>query len=159
MEINIRPYVSSDFRFILGLFSISVKEERKRIASSGLKFGWTGDKKYIRWLVERVQDKGLLMIAEFEGERAGFFAAETHKKPDSWDMTQKPLGFILEIHVDPEFKRKGVATAMMEYIEDHFRSLGSERVSLGVFTTNGDALEFYDRMGYRPVYQFMGKTI
>lgn len=159
MKVNIRQYTKSDFDFILNLFSISVKEERDRIASNGLEFSWTGDEKYIRWLVDRASDNGILMIAELEGEKAGFFEAEIREKPDSWDMTKKPLGFVMEIHVAKAFKRRGVATTMLEYIEEYFRSLGCERISLGVFTTNLEAIEFYDKVGYRAVYQFMGKTI
>ncbi len=93
--------------------------------------------------------------------RAGWIAAIRKGKRQnwSWDATTRPSGLVMELHIDPEFQGRGVGRRLLETAEQHFRSTGSDWVSLGVFPTNGEARRFYERLGYRPVYAFLGKRL
>lgn len=71
----------------------------------------------------------------------------------------RPSGLVMELHVDPWFRGRGIGGLLMEAVEKHFRANGGDWVSLGLFPNNETARLVYDRLGYSPVYVFMGKRL
>lgn len=65
--------------------------------------------------------------------------------------------------VDPEFRRKGVADALVEAVLDFGKDQGAERVTLGVMQANPRAIQFYRRHGFvkldRPVTRHRGGKV
>ena len=80
-------------------------------------------------------DEGHVRIAEVGGRMVGF-------------VTALPEGDFLEIEdlfVDPEWMRRGIATALIEDVLGKARSSGIGRVEV---SANDHALEFYKSVGF-----------
>lgn len=61
---------------------------------------------------------------------------------------------IRDVHIEPAWRRSGVATAIVARLEDACRSLGFERIGLSVGTAPRyePARALYDGLGYRPAH-------
>ncbi len=55
---------------------------------------------------------------------------------------------ILSIAVDPAYQRRGVAEAMMRFIEGMLGEKGITSLNLSVHTDNSPAVRFYEKMGW-----------
>lgn len=62
----------------------------------------------------------------------------------------KPWG-ILSIAVDPAYQRRGVAEAMMHFVENMLEEKGTTSLHLSVHTDNSPAVRFYEKMGWEKV--------
>ena len=62
-------------------------------------------------------------------------------------------GHIVTIDVLPEYRRKGVATALMESAHARLREKGSREVYLETSVENSAGIAFYRKLGYRAVAQ------
>ena len=58
--------------------------------------------------------------------------------------------------VDPEFRRQGIGTRMIEWLEETARVNGSGTIYLEVRLTNRIARAFYKALGYREVRELRG---
>jgi len=57
-------------------------------------------------------------------------------------------GYLWACYVDPEFQRKGVASALVEAAVEHFRAKGLERLTLDLIEGNSGATTFYLNRGW-----------
>ena len=57
-------------------------------------------------------------------------------------------GWIWRLAVDPQQRRRGVATALVRELEARFSALGVARINLLVVPTDPGALAFWERAGY-----------
>ena len=60
-------------------------------------------------------------------------------------------GHILNLAVHPDLRRRGIATALVEKVLDELKERGCKSLSLEVRVSNHDAIQFYERFGFRPV--------
>ena len=71
-----------------------------------------------------------------------------------WYAVQKRAGkhiaYIYEIHINPEHRRRGYATAALLALESEVASLGMEGIALHVFGNNHAAQSLYRKLGYTP---------
>jgi ribosomal protein S18 acetylase RimI-like enzyme len=86
-----------------------------------------------------------------------FFMSKFYRRPRHTIVTNKPSPGsperhkpwgILSIAVDPAFQRRGVAEAMMRFIENMLKEKGIESMHLSVHTDNSPAVRFYEKMGW-----------
>ena len=94
------------------------------------------------------------LVAEFQGRLVGYVIGVIR-----WGLT----GHILAIAVDPPYKRRGVATALMVNILDRLRMNGAKQVRLEVRKSNLSARRFYLKLGFAereeiPYYYEDGET-
>jgi ribosomal protein S18 acetylase RimI-like enzyme len=73
--------------------------------------------------------------------------------PGSW--------YITAVAVSPDFRRRGVGTALMDFAEEQAREEDTGQISLIVADENRGAVELYEKLGYRsrgsrPVVGFPG---
>ena len=59
-------------------------------------------------------------------------------------------GEITELIVTSKTRSKGIGQALMNKMEEYFKSLGCEYVIVDVFAYNKNAIKFYDKHGYHP---------
>lgn len=85
------------------------------------------------------------LIAHVDGARAGFVLL-VGDLPD--EVTATPQGFIAYMAVEPEYRRRGVAAALLAAAEDEARRLGLPYMALMVTEDNAAARALYERAGY-----------
>jgi ribosomal-protein-alanine N-acetyltransferase len=83
------------------------------------------------------------IVAEASGREApdiaGFLVGQRHKRG---------LGHVVTIDVNPEFRREGVGTLMMQAAEQRLKSEGCHSIFLETAVDNASAISFYERLGY-----------
>ena len=100
-------------------------------------------------------DAGDVLVALDEGEIAGFATVDYIHRPEG--PYTLPLDFyhVSEFCVDPAHRRKGVATALVEYMKQDARARGFRRIDLDVWAFNADALAFYEAVGFETYRRYM----
>ena len=63
-------------------------------------------------------------------------------------LDERDLTRVLSIGVNPRHRRLGIGRALMEVAEDEARRKRTGEVRLEVNTKNGDAISFYEALGY-----------
>ncbi len=65
------------------------------------------------------------------------------------------LGWIKNLGVRPEYRRRGIGTALLGQVFAEFKRRGCKRVELGVDSANETrATALYERVGMRPAQRF-----
>jgi GNAT superfamily N-acetyltransferase len=95
----------------------------------------------------------LALVAEVEGEIAGSVEAQLHPPSESarfqvLDYLRKPRVYVNHLHVDPRFRRRGVATALMETVERWARDKGAGSIALDTYAESPLSVPFYEAVGY-----------
>lgn len=67
---------------------------------------------------------------------------------DYLDYKCPKRGMITELIVTTKIRSKGVGQALMEEMEEYFKSVGCEYVLVEVFAYNENAAKFYSKKGY-----------
>jgi ribosomal protein S18 acetylase RimI-like enzyme len=81
-----------------------------------------------------------------------FLVAETHGQVVAVAMGTYDgrRGWILRLAVHPDCRRQGIATGLVDELENRFRHLGCPRVNLLVLPDNTAGLRFWQELGYLP---------
>jgi ribosomal protein S18 acetylase RimI-like enzyme len=92
----------------------------------------------------------LVFIAEVDSEPAGYAYAEVVHLPESslrhaWDEVH-----LHHISVRPVYRRKGVASALLDSVRVAAGEIGISIVTLQVWSFNEDAQAFFRRQGFTP---------
>lgn len=82
----------------------------------------------------------LFLVAKIEDRIAGYVI--TRILPAQGDLAS------LAIH--PDYKRRGVATALLDYTVKRVKEYGKNQITLEVRKTNNVALAFWHKMGFVP---------
>jgi ribosomal-protein-alanine N-acetyltransferase len=82
------------------------------------------------------------LIAEADGEIRGFIVVNPSRR--------KVLhsAYVTTLDVHPEFRRKGIARALIAEAERLAEAAGAVMMQLHVYTGNNDAIAFYESVGY-----------
>jgi len=113
------------------------------------------------YLAQHLGDDGFVVI-EHESRVVGYtvigvkipsFLARLERRTRALLTGQEPeepppVGHILNIAVDPAYRRKGLGKRLLEYALDYCRQLGAERVELEVRTGNDPAIALYRKYGF-----------
>ena len=62
-----------------------------------------------------------------------------------------PALFLEDLYVSPEFRRRGIAKALLRQLVRYADEEGAVRIGWFVLDWNTQAMDFYDRIGARPV--------
>lgn len=87
----------------------------------------------------------LSFVAEFEGRVVGFILARL-------SYVGVPFIEIALIHavaVDPEYRRQGIATRLLNTLLGHCHAEGINRVRIVIDEANTDLRRFFQRLGFR----------
>ncbi len=66
---------------------------------------------------------------------------------------------IFLLYVVPEHRRRGVGTALMQYVENWATQRGDRQIGLQVFQSNSAALNLYNQLGYETQSLWMVKSL
>ena len=59
--------------------------------------------------------------------------------------------YVGRVAVLPEYRRRGIASALMDFLEDHAVSMGRTRVHIGVRESLPSNLALYESLGYQRI--------
>ena len=69
---------------------------------------------------------------------------------DYLDYKCPKRGRITELIVTSKVRSKGIGQALMKKMEEYFKSVGCEYISVEVFAYNKNGINFYGKQGYHP---------
>jgi GNAT superfamily N-acetyltransferase len=87
-----------------------------------------------------------IKVAEVQGQVIGMCTAQTLISTAEGGI----VALVEDVVVDSQYRGRGIGRKLMESIEDWARSRGSTRMQLLADRTNFSALDFYDKIGWRP---------
>ena len=96
-----------------------------------------------------------IIVCEQNGEIAGFAVVHHIVKPENPFMKERDFLDIDEFCVDERWRRRGVATKMIEYIKDYAKEKGLHRIELNMWEFNEAALAFYEAAGFETFRRYM----
>lgn len=101
---------------------------------------------------------GRIFIAEHEEQPAGFVCVVAAMHGDSPE-DPAPFAWIHEIYVKQEYRRRGVAGALMAEAERFVRSQGAQRLRLSVLAQNAHARTLYASRGFGEYAHVLTKAL
>jgi GNAT superfamily N-acetyltransferase len=100
-----------------------------------------------------------LLIAEREGSPVGFAFFRVGESDWSFE-TDERMGELEALSVEPELRRWGIGSMLMEQVEQRLADAGVGFIGLTVIAGNEDALRFYERWGMAPSHvRCLGRTL
>lgn len=143
--------------FLFRLFESSNREVLRRNPRASIPKGFA--RRYLpKTIREALGRNGYLRVAEVDGKPAGFILV-LKGKTAPWDQSRARSCFVMELHVEATFRKRGIGRHLVKSAEEHYRAHGYDWISLGVFADNTGARKFYDRIGFGESYLFLGKRL
>jgi ribosomal protein S18 acetylase RimI-like enzyme len=93
-------------------------------------------------------DDAVILVAHHDDVILGYVYAAI--EPDSWKELRERCGYVHDVLVDPEARRQGVASTLMNAAFDWLKSHGMPRVVLGTASANVAAQRLFAQLGFRP---------
>ncbi len=91
------------------------------------------------------RDPDLFLVAEEDGCIVGVIIG-------AWDGRR---GLLHHLAVDPAYRRRGIATALVREVEQRLKAKGCLKVNLLIFRDNEVARALYERLGYTAMSSIM----
>ena len=147
---RIRPAVESDMESIARL-CVDVNPVRESGEQQSIGF-WEQF-----FLGALASEDAALLVAEARSQIIGFAYAEIEHSSD--DCVEAPYASLELLGVDPRWRGKGIAKALIETVEDWARNKKMKVIQLAVAQENVSALKLYESLGYRTVMRKMQKEL
>ena len=98
---------------------------------------------YFKWLMKRDEDG--FFVCEVNGKPVGFIACDCN-----WisNIEKREVAEIHEIFVDPDFRGRGIGTALINRAIEYAKKRGRCIMELWVGVENKGAIEFYKKLGF-----------
>lgn len=155
----IQPYQDNDWndlvRFVAGI------QEHERVNVSELKSGPEIGEPYARHLLKKVAaNDGVILMAQSEGKNIGMVCA--WKDSDDDQLLQEDFrehGYISDIFVSKEYRRKGTAKQLLDAVESVMHSKGCKRMRVCSKASNAQAVNLYKAEKYMPYEIIFSKSL
>ena len=96
-----------------------------------------------------------VLVGLVDGEVAGFATVQYVHRPEGPYTHALDFYHVEEFGVDAAHRRRGVATALVDYMKRDARERGFQRLDLDVWGFNDDALAFYEAVGFSTYRRYM----
>ena len=100
-----------------------------------------------------------IVVCERDGAICGFAVLHHIRKPENPFMLERDFLDIDEFCVDEACRRTGVATEMIAFIRSYAKTQGFDRIELNMWEFNGDALAFYEAVGFTTYRRYLEMRI
>jgi ribosomal protein S18 acetylase RimI-like enzyme len=101
------------------------------------------------------EENSNVIVADIDGEIVGFAVIQYIVKPESPFGKERRYVHIEEFGVDKNHRRKGIATAIINFVKEDAKKHGVIRIELDVWEFNDGAMAFYESVGFNTVRRFM----
>ena len=96
-----------------------------------------------------------ILVAVTDGVICGYAVTAVGHKPLSPYNNERYFYHVEEFGVDADYRRMGVATALVDYIKRDAKAKGLSRVELDVWEFNEGARAFYEAAGFKVYRRFL----
>ena len=96
-----------------------------------------------------------VIVAAIEDEIVGFAVVQYIVRPESPYNKEQKYFHIEEFGVNEDHRRKGIATAMIDFVKQEARKRGFKKIELDMWEFNQDALAFYESAGLKTFRRYM----
>lgn len=139
------PISAPVFRFATAA-DIALVDELDRFSSSPTRDIHREMEKYFGSVDPSTHERNLILLAEIEQRAAG--KAELLLAPADLEMVD-PVGYIKRVVVHPDFRARGLARQMMQFLIAYARTeLHLQSLDLHVWEGNQPALRLYEALGF-----------
>jgi len=151
MNIETREYVDDDYPELqkcvdnLQKHIVDVDPLRRQIAPPGYSQAYT-DK-----LLKAVSEKeGKIYFAVCDNKIAGVITGSISPESPGGTLEVIPTktGWVRELYVYPEYRKKGIGTVLMSVLENYFKVKDCKVILLNIFAPNKESHDFYVLKGY-----------
>jgi len=92
-------------------------------------------------------ERNLLLVAEYDGRIVGVIRSELQDEPM---LVNSPIAVVKELYVIPEYRRRGIATKLIEETRRILEGRGAKILAAEFPAHNEVAKSFYEKLGFRP---------
>jgi GNAT superfamily N-acetyltransferase len=104
---------------------------------------------YLQYVLSTIEEtNGAVLLADREGEPAGYLCLIGARQPEDTDLVPEPFAVVADLFVRSTCRGFGVGEQLMAEAERRAQAMGAVRLELQVLSGNGGALRFYHRLGY-----------
>lgn len=122
----------------------SIDEDGYNIVGADFK-----EKYFVKTMNDYNRYQGKIFLAEDNNEIIGVIIGVLNNLDTHDHQFKAPKrGRISELVVKKEYRGKHVGKALLNKMEDYFKSIGCKAVILSVFGYNSNAIKFYDKNNY-----------
>ena len=89
------------------------------------------------------------LVAEVDGKVVGYVIAALEVKLDFRSLSIVKYGHILNLAVDEKYRRRGVASTLLQHILRNLRESGASKVYLEVRVSNLAAINLYSKFNFK----------
>jgi ribosomal protein S18 acetylase RimI-like enzyme len=148
--IRIEAFQPSDFAAVVAFVEAIQEHERERVPE--IKPGPEIGKHYTELLISAVTERnGCLIMARADAGPVGFACAWIARDDDPLIRDDARIhAYVSDIFVDRSWRRRGIASLLMDELEAKMRSRGCSRIRVCSKAANHLAVACYTACGYRP---------
>ncbi|MBQ9765621.1 MAG: GNAT family N-acetyltransferase [Lachnospiraceae bacterium] len=96
-----------------------------------------------------------IVVVERDGVICGMACVDYVRRPETLYSQARNYYHVQEIAVDEAYRRQGVATEMLGFMNEDAKKRGLNKIELDVWAFNESAIEFYEAMGFRVTRRWM----
>lgn len=100
-------------------------------------------------------DSDVIVACDDDGTICGFATVEYIRRPLSPYNNAREYYHIEEFGVAEKYRRRGVATALVDFCRNEARKKGFPRIELDVWQFNTSAIAFYEAIGFSTYRRYM----
>ncbi|WP_075255904.1 GNAT family N-acetyltransferase [Herbaspirillum camelliae] len=92
----------------------------------------------------RLRRSSMFLLTDDGGNAVAF--AQCY--PATCSLSMRPYQYLSDLYVIRSARQQGHGRHLMQYLRDHFRARGAQRITLDTATTNTTAQRLYEALGY-----------
>ncbi len=136
-EIIVRPLIASDLPKLLEFFKQLSADDRRFLRDDVL-----NEAVVARWCQKLDYQSVLPLVAVLNDRIVG--DVSLHRRRDGW---KRHIGQV-RVTVDPEFRRRGIASLLLQELKDIGLDIGLDKLSAEIIPEQTGAIETFEGMGF-----------
>lgn len=108
---------------------------------------WSDARKHLKDALK--SKNNLVLLAEFQGQVVGFSLGRI--QPAGSIYVHEKIGFIFDVYLEPDFRRKGIVRSLLEKQNIWFKKNRIRFVELYVDVKNKHGFNAWKKHGFRPI--------
>ena len=145
----IRPATAANDRQLRG--AVIVLQEYERLRHPTRLPGEQIADRYLRWMRQRAEAAGVVLVAENEGKFVGFVSGWIEESANIAETPESNrFGYISDLCVLPAFRGQRIARQLLAAIERYLCRAGVMRLRITALAANPSAQAAYEHTGFAP---------